>query len=366
MPSKNNATSPIMKIASGKVRDLYSFQGLIFKTSNRLSVFDVVISENVPRKGAMLNCISQTNKKLLEERGIDTDLIEVPNSFFKSVGFNESELGNMSYALGLDMIPAEIIVRSVMTGSLWNAYKNGKAYCDIELPEGLKEGDILPEPIITPTTKASSGHDKPISKDGLIALIIGWLVDTNDFEITDEIEVEFNEALNSIDEFEYHGPRFDFEDALFGSECSDMYWEQITFAIAHNLAKQYVDEIYEKSFEVFDILSKKCNELGILFVDTKLEFGLDAERELILADEVGTPDSSRFASLEEYEKSHKLVSMDKQIVRDYCKKIGFTGEEGQEIPDIPDWVWQKVTNTYIDLAVRLCGPKTVNDYLNNK
>lgn len=366
MPKNETTNSIVKEFASGKVRELYSFRGLIFKTSNRLSVFDVVISDNVPCKGAMLNCISQKNKVLLEKNGIKTDFIKVPKSFFKSAGFKTSELGNLSYGLYLDMIPAEIIVRAVLTGSLWKAYQNGEEYCGIKLPDGLKEGDMLPAPIITPTTKASSGHDKPVNKNGLTAIIVGWILENSDFAINGDVEEEFNNIVASIDNLENcdcdENDYFDVEDVLFGRECSDAYLEQIVFAIAHNAAKQYVDEIYDISLKAFNILSKKCADAGILFVDTKFEFGTNENGELILGDEVGTPDSSRFASQEEYDRTKRLVSMDKQIVRDYCKSIGFNGDEGQEIPEIPSWVWKKVTNTYIDLATKLCG-KDVKKYL---
>lgn len=347
-------------VKTGKVRNIHAFSGLVFETSNRLSVFDRVIKEDVPLKGAMLNCISQYNKQLLNHCGFVTDYIPVPNSFYTAAGFEAKDFGRLSYGQMLTMLPFEFIVRGYLVGSAYKAYKNGESYCGFTFPEGLKEGEKLPKPIVTPTTKEENGHDKAVTKQECIEMLAVWLLD-NDmisdaqdlYEMFDGDYAACSEELNKL---------IDEEDKNFGKESSEDEWEQAEYALAYAIAREYVEIAYEDSLDAYGILSKRCDKVGILFIDTKFEFGLSANDDVVLADEVGTPDSSRFASAKEYAESGKIVSYDKQIVRDYCTSIGFTGDEDQAIPEIPDEIWEKVTETYVFIAEQLCGEDVVAQY----
>lgn len=329
-------------VHTGKVRNVHAFTGQIFQTSNRLSVFDRVIKEDVPLKGAMLNCISQCNKQFLIGHGFLTDYIPVSDSFYTSAEFPPEEVPTLSYAEILDMLPFEFIVRGYLVGSAYKAYKKGVPYCGFTFPEGLKEGDKLPEPIVTPTTKEETGHDRPITKQECIEMLADWLLDNK----------IYLDPIYSLDE----------EAKIFGENSSEDAEEQYEYGLAYHYAREYIDIAYEVSLDAFDLLSEKCAEAGILFIDTKFEFGLNVDGNLALADEVGTPDSSRFASAEEYEASGKIVSLDKQIVRDYCSSIGFTGDDDQPIPEIPEEIWEKVTSTYVFIAEQLCGKEVVANY----
>lgn len=335
-------------VKSGKVRNIHAFNGLIFETSNRLSVFDRVIKEDVPKKGAMLNCINKHNKNILNDLGYKTDDIPVSNSFFEAVGFDsEEDINRLSYAEALYMLPFEFIVRGYLVGSAYKAYSEGQSYCGITFPDGLKEGDRLPEPVVTVTTKEQNGHDRPITKEECIDYLASYLLENFNIQEIDDICRYYNG---------------DYDDTTDANADSDSYTIMYDNNYLHNAysiacfeAKEFIDEAYDISLKVFSILSQIAEAAGILFIDTKFEFGINGQGDLILADEVGTPDSSRFASAEEYASTGKIVSMDKQIVRDYCTSIGFNGDPDQPIPKIPDEIWERVTETYVHIAELLCG-----------
>lgn len=349
-------------VKSGKVRNMYTFNTMIFETSNRLSVFDKVIKEDVPLKGCMLNMISQHNKQFLEKKGICTDYVEAPdNQLFRRAGFGVRDFNKLALSKILEMFPLEFIVRGYIVGSAWKAYSRGESFCGFIFPKGLYEGQKLEKPILTPTTKAENGHDMPVDVSEAVMIVANW-ISTNNLNIisSDDIEEicrshpeiaqEIFEISDEAEEYaadimEYTKVDFDYND----------WWDYYEYALEYEQANYYVNAIYQISLNVFKELSEELEKKGILFIDSKFEFGLDEYGNICLGDEVGTPDSSRFAPADIYENTGKIVSMDKQIVRDYCSQMGFTGDEGQEIPELPAELWKKVTDTYVHIAELICG-----------
>lgn len=297
--------------ARGKVRNLYEL-GLIFKTSDRLSVFDRVVCENIPYKGKALNCISQENKKQLESLGYETDYIDVFDELFEVFGYQEP--GRMAYSKPLAMIPLEIIVRNVLTGSAYKAYKRGESYCGYTFPTGMKNGDKLTHPIVTLTTKEMEGHDRPVNREQAEDVVTEWLMRWHE-------EDEAKKGANYI-----------------------------------------VSSLYELALEIFEILSEKYGQHDIMFVDTKFEFGLDEDNKIVLAAEVGTPDSSRLVPKSVYEETGKLVSLDKQEVRDFYASKGFTGDEAQKVPELPKELVDKLSAKYVDVVRTLFGDTVASTY----
>ena len=246
-----------------KVREVYDIgENLIITATDRISAFDVILKNKVTDKGAILTQMSRFwfdfTKDILPNHMVSVDVKDMPE-FFRQERFD----GNSMMCKKLKMLPIECIVRGYITGSGWASYKENGTVCGIKLPEGLVESDKLPEPIYTPSTKAELGdHDENIS-----------------FE-------------RSVDVLEKIYP---------GKGLS--YATQI---------KDYTIALYKKCAEY--ALSK-----GIIIADTKLEFGLDEDGNVVLGDEMLTPDSSRFWPLEGYEPGHGQPSFDKQYVRDWLK-----------------------------------------------
>lgn len=298
----------------GKVRNIYE-PGLIFETSDRLSVFDRVVCDKIPYKGMALNCISQENKKRLEKLGYETDYIEVFDDLFKVFGFYET--GRMAYCKPLAMIPLEVIVRGVLTGSAYKAYKKGEAYCGYTFPDGMKNGDKLPCPIVTPTTKEESGHDRPVDQKQAQEVVESWLMQWYNYDETEQVQYE---------------------------------------------AFQIISELYDLALEIFDVLSKEYEQHDIMLVDTKFEFGMNEDGYIVLADEVGTPDSSRLVLKSVYDKTGKLISLDKQEIRDFFASKGFTGDMNQEVPNIPEELVGKLTAKYVEVARTLFGDTVASKY----
>lgn len=189
----------------------------------------------------------------------------------------------------LKMLPIECIVRGYITGSGWDSYQKDGSVCGIKLPDGLQESEKLPKPIYTPTTKAEEGHDEHIS------------------------------------------------------------FEQTVELLGENLAKQ----VRDKSIELYTVCAEYALSRGIIIADTKFEFGLDEHGNLVLADEVLTPDSSRFWLAESYEVGKSLERYDKQIVRDWLKEHGWTGEG--PAPRLPEDVINATSRRYIQAYEALTG-----------
>ena len=250
-------------VKEGKVREIYDIgENLIMVATDRISAFDVILKNKVTKKGAVLTQMSKFwfdyTKDIVNNHMVSVDTNDMPE-FFRSEEFT----GNSMLCKKLNMVPVECIVRGYITGSGWNSYKENGTVCGIKLPEGLKECDKLPEPIYTPSTKAEIGdHDENINFDR---------------------SVEVLEKAFPGKGLEYATKIKDYTIALY-KKCAD-------YALTR----------------------------GIIIADTKFEFGIDENGEVVLADEMLTPDSSRFWPVEGYEPGHGQPSFDKQFVRDYLK-----------------------------------------------
>ncbi len=250
-------------VKEGKVREIYDIgDSLVMVATDRISAFDVILKNEIGSKGVVLTQMSafwfDFTSDILPNHMISTDEEKLPE-FFRTEKFK----GRSMLCRKLKMLPIECIVRGYITGSGWKSYLENGTVCGIKLPEGLKECDRLPEPIYTPSTKADLGeHDENIS-----------------FEKSREILKK-----------------------LYPGKGSG-YAEKI---------RDYTIALYKKCADY--ALSK-----GIIIADTKFEFGLDDSGEIVLADEMLTPDSSRFWPLEGYESGRTQPSFDKQYVRDYLK-----------------------------------------------
>ena len=250
-------------VKEGKVREIYDVgENLIMVATDRISAFDVILKNKVTKKGTVLTQMSRFwfdyTKDIVNNHMISVDTADMPE-FFRTPDFT----GNSMLCKKLEMIPVECIVRGYITGSGWASYKENGTVCGIKLPEGLKECDKLPEPIYTPSTKAEIGdHDENI-----------------DFERSIEV-------LEKV--FPGHG-------------------------------LEYATKIKDYTIALY----KKCADYaltrGIIIADTKFEFGINENGEVVLADEMLTPDSSRFWPLDSYEPGKSQPSFDKQFVRDYLK-----------------------------------------------
>ncbi|MBL3658587.1 phosphoribosylaminoimidazolesuccinocarboxamide synthase [Fulvivirga sediminis] len=268
----------------GKVRDIYYFdKKMVMVASDRISAFDVVLPRAIPFKGQVLNQVAQKN--LEATRDICPNWLEA------------SPDPNVAVGLMCDPFPVEMVIRGYLAGHAWREYKEGKrSLCGVALPEGLKENDKLPQPIITPTTKAHEGHDEDISKEEILK---SGLVSQEDYE----------------------------------------QLEKYTFAL------------FERGTEL-------AKERGLILVDTKYEFG-KLNNEIYLIDEVHTPDSSRYFYLEGYAdrqnngESQKQLS--KEFVRQWLIANGFQGKDGQSVPEMTDEVVKSISDRYLELFEKVTG-----------
>lgn len=279
----------------GKVRDVYTIDNkyLVMIASDRISAFDVVLPEGIPYKGQVLNQIAA--HFLESTRDI------VPNWLLSSPHPNVS-IGKMCQPFKVEMV-----IRGYLAGHAARTYLSGKReLCGVILPEGLKENDKLPEPIITPTTKASEGHDEDISREEIMRQDI-------------------------VSEEHYHK------------------------------LEQYTRALYNRGQEV-------ARKHGLILVDTKYEFGL-AGNEICLMDEIHTPDSSRYFYLEGYEerqqKGEEQKQLSKEFVRRWLIENGFQGKEGQQIPHMSkEWV-EQISERYIELFEKVTGQKFIKGSYEN-
>jgi len=272
---------------SGKVRDVYSIGDdlLVMVASDRISAFDVILPRPIPYKGQVLNQIAAYMLKACEDI--------CPNWLLRSPA------PNVSIGKRCNPFKIEMVVRGNLTGHAWRTYQSGsRVLCGVTLPEGLKENDFFPAPIITPSTKASEGHDEDISKEEIIA-----------------------QGIASAEE-----------------------WAVL---------EKYALQLFERGKSI-------AAKQGLILVDTKYEFGT-LGNEIVLMDEIHTPDSSRYFYAEGFDerqaKGEKQKQLSKEFVREWLIQNNFMGKEGQIVPEMTDEWIQTISKRYIELYENIIGEK---------
>ena len=274
----------------GKVRDVYKIEGdvLVMVASDRISAFDHVLPKGIPFKGQVLNQIA--------ERFLDATNDIIPNWKMATPD------PNVTVGKSCNPFKVEMVIRGYCTGHAWREYKSGKrVLCGVSLPEGLKENDKFPNPIITPSTKADEGHDEDISREEIIA-----------------------EGIVSEQDY--------------------VQLEKYTYAL------------FERGTQI-------AAEKGLILVDTKYEFGKDKDGVITLIDEIHTPDSSRYFYKEGYQErqnnNEKQKQLSKEFVREWLIENGFQGLEGQTIPHMSEDLIISITDRYIELYEIIVGEKFI-------
>ncbi|MBA4242122.1 MAG: phosphoribosylaminoimidazolesuccinocarboxamide synthase [Sphingobacteriaceae bacterium] len=279
----------------GKVRDVYNIDDkyLVMVASDRISAFDVVLPKGIPYKGQVLNQIAS---KFLEATKdiVPNWVLEVPDPVVT--------IGRVC-----EPFKVEMVIRGYLAGHAARTYNSGiRTLCGVTMPEGLKENDKFPEPIITPTTKASEGHDEDISR----------------------------------------------EEILKQGIVEEKYYVQL---------EDYTRKLYARGQEI-------ANKMGLILVDTKYEFGL-CDGKVFLMDEIHTPDSSRYFYLEGYQerqdKGEEQKQLSKEFVRRWLIENGFQGKDGQKVPEMNEaWV-NEISDRYIELYEKVSGDKFIKHPTDN-
>ena len=284
---------------SGKVREVYDAgDSIIMVATDRISAFDHILKNRITQKGAILTQMSKFwfdfTKDILPNHMISVKNEDMPE-FFRQPQF----IGNSMKCQKLTMIPMECIVRGYITGSGWESYKESGEICGIKLPAGLKESEKLPEPIFTPSTKAEIGdHDENVSLEQGAAVL----------------------------------------EKFFPGK-----------------GREYAEKVRDFTIAIYKKCADYAKTRGIIIADTKFEFGLDADGSLILADEVLTPDSSRFWPVSSYAVGKNPPSLDKQYVRDWLDSINFNHQPPG--PVLPDDVISRTREIYLKAYEDLSGRK---------
>ena len=273
----------------GKVRDVYSIGNdiLVMVATDRISAFDVILPKGIPSKGQVLNQIAASF--------LDATADIVPNWKLATPD------PMVTVGKKCEGFAVEMIIRGYLTGSAWRAYKEGcREICGVKLPDGMRENERFPEPIITPTTKAAEGHDEDISREEII-------------------------ARGSVSKVDY---------------------EQV---------EKYTRALFARGTEI-------AASKGLILVDTKYEFG-KADGKVILMDEIHTPDSSRYfyadGYQEKFEKGEPQKQLSKEFVRQWLIENGFMGKKGQKVPEMTDEYCETVSQRYIELYEDITGKKFV-------
>ena len=280
-------------VKEGKVREIYDIgDALILVATDRISAFDVILKNEVTKKGTVLTQMSKfwfdLTADILPNHMLSVDVNDMPE-YFRQPKFD----GNSMLCKKLTMLPIEAIVRGYITGSGWKSYCENGTVCGITLPEGLQESDKLPEAIYTPSTKAEIGdHDENISYE------------------------------QSVDVLEKQFP---------------------------GKGEEYARKLRDCTLALYKKCADYALEKGIIIADTKFEFGLDEDGVMYIADEMLTPDSSRFWPVEGYEPGHGQPSFDKQYVRDYLKANPDCDY------DLPQDVIDKTIDKYLEAYKLLTG-----------
>ena len=270
----------------GKVRDVYTINNdlLVIVACDRISAFDHVLPRSIPYKGQVLNAIAS----LFLDRTSD-----IVQNWKISTPDPHVTIGHRC-----DALPIEFVVRNYLTGHAWRVYKSGgRILCGNTLPEGLKENDQLPMPIITPATKATSGHDEDTTYDEILKKGI--------------------------------------------------------------VSKERLDELYDITFKLFARGAEIAAEKGLILVDTKYEFGKDSDGVITLIDEIHTPDSSRYFYADGYAERQASNEPQRQLSKEFVRKWlienGFQGKEGQNVPTMStEWV-SAISERYIELYEQITG-----------
>jgi phosphoribosylaminoimidazole-succinocarboxamide synthase len=273
----------------GKVRDVYNIDDkyLVMVVSDRISAFDVVLPKGIPYKGQVLNQIAAKFLKATEDI-VPNWVIAVPDPMVT--------VGHVC-----ETFKVEMVIRGYLSGHAWREYKSGKrTVCGVAMPEGMKENDKFPEPIITPTTKASVGHDEDISKEEIL-----------------------KQGIVSKEDYE--------------------------------LLEKYTRAVFQRGTEIAD-------KMGLILVDTKYEFG-KKDGKIYLIDEIHTPDSSRYFYKEGYAerqaKNEAQKQLSKEFVREWLMANGFQGKDGQQIPEMTSAIISSISERYIELYENIVGEKFV-------
>ena len=273
----------------GKVRDVYNIEDkqLVMIVSDRISAFDVVLPKGIPYKGQVLNQIAAKFLKATEDI-LPNWVIAVPDPM-------------VTVGLFCEPFKVEMVIRGYLSGHAWREYKSGKRIlCGVTMPEGMKENDKFPEPIITPTTKASVGHDEDISKEEIL-----------------------KQGLVSKEDYEQ--------------------------------LEKYTAAIFQRGTEI-------AEKMGLILVDTKYEFG-KKDGVIYLIDEIHTPDSSRYFYMEGYAERQARGDAQKQLskefVREWLMENGFQGKDGQSVPEMTPEIISSISERYIELYENIVGEKFI-------
>ncbi|MBT3647855.1 MAG: phosphoribosylaminoimidazolesuccinocarboxamide synthase [Flavobacteriales bacterium] len=274
------------KMYRGKVRDVYHIgpEHLIMVASDRISAFDCILPKGIPYKGQVLN--------QLAARFLDATKDIVPN------WMSAVPDPNVTVGLKCNPIKVEMVIRGYLSGHAWREYRSGKRMiCGVFMPDGMKESDKFPEPIITPATKAEEGHDEDISREDIISKGI--------------VEESIYVQLESI-----------------------------------------TRQLFERGTQI-------AAERDLILVDTKYEFGIGSNGEIILIDEIHTPDSSRYFYADGYEQRQASGEIQKQLSKEFVRQWliseGFQGLDGQTMPEMPDDFVNTVSERYIELYEKITG-----------
>jgi phosphoribosylaminoimidazole-succinocarboxamide synthase len=300
MPLANDEFSGLTHLGSGKVRELFAVgdDAILLVASDRISAFDVVLPTPIPDKGAVLTGLSLFWFELLSDLVPNHIVTTKVDEYPEELKpYAEQLRGRSMLCKRLDMVPVECVARGYLTGSGLKDYMKTGEVCGIPLPTGLVDGSRLPEPLFTPSTKADIGlHDENISED----------------------------------------------------------------AAAETVGREVVDELKRLTLEIFGTASRHAESKGIILADTKFEFGRDASGTMTLADEVLTPDSSRFWPADTYAPGQAQPSYDKQYVRDWLRASGWDMETAP--PELPEDVVAQTRAKYVEAYERLTG-SSFDDYL---